>query len=368
MMTEPSLPTKRTNIAIIGSNFIVDTFLTAARGVEKFNFYAIYSRNKTTGNNKAKQFSHLNEEMGVKVFTDLAIMLADDNIDAIYIASPNSFHAKQAIQCLNAGKHVLGEKPSATNSKELSEILSAAIENNRCFMEALMSLHLPNFSLLKQHMPRIGTPRKYFGQYCQYSSRYNLALDLLAQKKPEHVPNTFLPEFGNGALIDIGIYPLYPVVALWGEPKSISAQGVMLETGVDGAGDLQLDYDDKVATISFSKICNGENFVEFQGELGRLRVEFVSLMRKVELFLNDGSYELLCSNDEKNNDKYYQPMSYEISHFIELVQNHQKLAKSVKSVNIEVLQSKVTSWQLSQQVIAIIDQARGKIGVVYPND
>mgnify|MGYP000235113424 CR=1 FL=1 len=367
-MTKIFLPTKNTNIAIIGSNFIVDTFLKAASEVEKFNFYAIYSREQATGDNKAKQYSHVNNGIGVKVFTDLAVMLADENIDAVYIASPNSFHAKQAIQCLNAGKHVLGEKPSAANSRELKEILSAAIENNRCFMEALMSLHLPNFSLVKQHMSRIGTPRKYLGQYCQYSSRYNLALNLLAQKKPEQVPNTFLPEFANGALIDIGIYPLYPVVALWGEPKSISAQGVMLETGVDGAGDVQLHYGDKVATISFSKICNGENFVEFQGELGRLRIEFASLMRKIELFLNDGSYELLCSNDEKNKDNSFQPMSYEISHFIELVQTHQKLDQAVKTVNNEALQSKITSWQLSRQVIAIIDQARKQIGVIYPND
>jgi predicted dehydrogenase len=361
------LPTQKTNIAIIGSNFIVDTFLTAASAVENFNFYAIYSREQSRGNDKAQQFNHMNDGIGIKVFTDLAIMLADDNIDAVYIASPNSLHAKQAIQCLNAGKHVLGEKPSAANSKELNDILLAAKDNNRCFMEAMLSLHLPNFSLIKQHMSRIGTPRKYFGQYCQYSSRYSLTLDLLAQEKPEQIPNTFLPEFANGALVDIGIYPLDPVVALWGEPLSISAQGVMLATGVDGAGDLQLDYGDKVATISFSKICNGENFVEFQGELGRLRVEFVSLMRKVELFLNDGSYELLSSNNIKNND-HFQPMSYEISHFIDLVQNHQKYDPSIKTVNIESLQSRVTSWQLSRKVIAIIDQARKQIGVIYSND
>jgi len=360
------------NVAIIGSNFIVDTFLTAAEQVDAFNFYAIYSRQQATGEAKAQQYNHINDDKKVKVFTDLATMLSDDNIDAVYIASPNSFHAKQAIQCLKAGKHVLGEKPSAANSKELAKIFAAAKENNRCFMEALMSLHIPNFSLVKKHLFRIGTPRKYFGQYCQYSSRYRLALDSFAQKKLDNIPNTFLPEFANGALIDIGIYPLYPVVALWGEPKAIFAQGVMLETGVDGAGDLQLDYGDKVASISFSKICNGENYVEFQGELGRLRIEFVALMSKVELFLNDGTYELLSPSDEKKADgsevKNYQPMSYEIAHFIALVQNHKKLNQATKTINAEVLQSTVTTWELSRQVISIIDQAREKIGVVYPND
>nr|WP_252727567.1 Gfo/Idh/MocA family oxidoreductase [Colwellia sp. C2M11] len=376
-MKKTSLPNRKINMAIIGSNFIVDTFLTAATEVEDFNFYAIYSRQQATGEAKALQYDYINDGKKVKVFTDLAVMLDDDNIDAVYIASPNSFHAKQAIQCLNAGKHVLGEKPSASNSKELSEILSAAIENNCCFMEALMSLHLPNFSLVKQHIYRIGKPRKYFGQYCQYSSRYSLALDSLAKNKltpdkPSQIPNTFLPEFANGALIDIGIYPLYPVVALWGEPDTISAQGVKLETGVDGAGDLQLNYGDKIANISYSKISNGENFVEFQGELGRLRIEFVALMSKVELFLNNGSYELLSMNKGTNSDKgvieNHQPMSYEISHFIELVQAHKHLNKPVKTVNIDALQSPVTTWELSRQVISIIDQARKKIGVIYPND
>ena len=360
------------NIAIIGSNFIVDTFLTAAEKIEPFNFYAIYSRKESSGRVKAAKYSHTNIDRAVKVFSDLSTMLEDDNIDAVYIASPNSFHANQAIQCLNAGKHVLGEKPSASNSKALRKILAAAKANNRCYMEAMMSLHLPNFSLLTHQLSRIGKPRKYIGQYCQYSSRYPLTLDSLAQNKPLDMPNTFLPEFANGALIDIGIYPLYPVVALWGVPKSISAQAIMLETGVDGAGDLQLNYGDKIANISFSKICNGENFSEFQGELGRLRIEFVSLMSKVELFLNDGSYELLSfpeeQNEKQSENKNYQPMSYEISHFIQLIQTHTKLKQQSESINISALQSDITSWQLSQKVLSIIDQAREQIGLVYSSD
>ena len=354
------LVNKKINIAIIGSNFIVDTFLAAAAKVAQFNFYAIYSRKEVTGKAKAEKYRDMNSNASVKVFTDLEIMLADEHIDAVYIASPNSFHAAQAIQCLQAGKHVLGEKPSAANSKDLTEILSAATDNNRCFMEAMMSLHLPNFSIVKQHLPRIGTPRKYLGQYCQYSSRYPITLDALTHKQYNQVPNTFLSEFANGALIDIGIYPLYPVVALWGEPKAITAQGVMLETGVDGAGDLQLDYGDKVASISFSKISNGENFVEFQGELGRLRIEFVSLMRKVELFLNDGSYELLSACDDKLQDSNFQPMSYEIAHFIELIQAHKKLDQQSSEVIAKHLQSTLTTWELSRQVLSIIDQARKK--------
>jgi scyllo-inositol 2-dehydrogenase (NADP+) len=333
------------NFAVIGSNFIVDSFLNAAIKLTDFNFYAIYSRQYETGKAKAKPYS--DHENDVKVFTDLAEMLKDDNIDAVYIASPNSLHAPQAIQCLNAGKHVLGEKPSAANCKELDKIIAAAQQNKRCYMEALMSLHLPNYKVVKNNIDRIGTPRKYVGQYCQYSSRYSLMLSQQGE-----IPNTFLPEFANGALMDLGIYPLYPLIDCWGKPDSISAQGILLPTGVDGAGDLQLQYGknaDKLAHISFSKISNGENFAEFQGELGRLRIEFVSLMVKVELFLNDGRYEDLSVAQDSD------PMIYEIEHFITLINNDQQ-------------QSDITDWALSKRVLTIIDQARLQIGVSYPID
>jgi predicted dehydrogenase len=359
------------NIAIIGSNFIVDTFLKAAVQVPSFNFYAIYSRQRATGEEKVNQFLADNvaienqhrttPQPDIKVFTDLTLMLADKDIDAVYIASPNSFHTPQAIACLSAGKHVLGEKPSAVNCAELDKILTVAKNNNCCYMEALMSLHVPNFAVLKQHLPRIGTPRKYFGQYCQYSSRYSAVLASLAKQKEtgisQNIPNTFLTEFANGALMDIGIYPLYPVIALWGKPLSISAQAVLLETGVDGAGDMQLSYGDKLANISYSKICNGENYMEFQGELGRLRVEFISLMTKVELFLNDGGYEDLSNNDDNSS---FLPMSYEIAHFIELVMANKNDNKTIESPT--------THWKLSKQVLGVIDEARKQIGVNYPTD
>jgi len=80
-MKKTSLPNRKINMAIIGSNFIVDTFLTAAVEVEEFNFYAIYSRQQATGEAKALQYDYINDGKKVKVFTDLAVMLDDDNID-----------------------------------------------------------------------------------------------------------------------------------------------------------------------------------------------------------------------------------------------------------------------------------------------
>lgn len=99
-------------------------------------------------------------------------------------------------------------------------------------MEAMKSLTMPAYVLLKELLPEIGQVRKYIGNYCQYSSRYD-------RHKAGEFVNTFQKEFSNGSLLDIGIYPLYIAVDLFGKPEKISAQATILpEGGVDGSGSI----------------------------------------------------------------------------------------------------------------------------------
>lgn len=191
-------------------------------------------------------------------------------------------------------------------------------------------------------MVKIGTPRKYIGQYSQYSSRYD-------KYKNGERPNTFLPEFANGALVDLGIYPLYLLIALWGAPKSVSASGVLLDTGVDGAGDVLLNYADKQAVISYSKISQGDNITEIQGELGRIRIEAVSQLKKVEFIANNGDVEIISQPF----DEHF--MKYEVEHFMSLVKQN-------------ILESPVNTHILASNVMSVLDEARKQLGVVYPND
>lgn len=325
--------------AMIGTNFISANFLQAAALIEDFELVAIYSRQKKT----AKDFIVANQiPLDTVIYTDMAELQKDPSIDAVYIASPNSFHASQAIALLNAGKHVLGEKPSASNKAELLDIIASAKANNRCYMEALLTTHMPNYAQLKKHLPRIGTPRKYIGQYCQYSSRYEMF-------KQGERPNAFLPKFSNGALVDIGIYPLYPIVDLWGEPNIVRAQSIMLETGVDGATDLLLDWEDKQASISCSKISDGHNYTEIQGELGRIEIYFISTVSKIHIYLNTGETEEL-SIPQKD-----EVMFYELTHFMSIIREGR-------------IESDINTWTLSNQVMTIIDEARKQAGIIYPSD
>lgn len=119
-------------------------------------------------------------------------MAQSDEIDAVYIASPNSFHAKQAIICMNQGKHVLCEKSIASKSTELREMVETAKRNNVVLMEALKTTLLPNFQAIQSNLHKIGEIRRYFASYCQYSSRYDAY-------KEGTILNAFNPVFSSGS-------------------------------------------------------------------------------------------------------------------------------------------------------------------------
>jgi|TARA_B100001063_G_scaffold220545_1_gene225481 predicted dehydrogenase len=327
------------NFVIVGTNFISDTLLDAANTLADFNLYGVCSRALSSG--EAFLAKHPKSSQ-TKIFTHIEQVCQDEQVDAVYIAAPNSLHKQYAVMCLNAGKHVLGEKPSAANSQELNNIIAAAKLNQCLYMEAMMTTHLPNFTLLKNALSKIGTPRKFIGQYSQYSSRYD-------KYKNGERPNTFLPEFANGALVDLGIYPLYLLIALWGAPQNVNASGVLLDTGVDGAGDVLLNYSDKQAVISYSKISQGDNITEIQGELGRIRIEAVSQLKKVEFIANNGESEILSEEF----DEHF--MKFEVAHFMQLVAKNQ-------------WESNVNTFGLSLDVMNVLDEARKQLGVIYPND
>ena len=111
------------NFGIIGTNFISDWFVNAGRHCEGFCVQAVYSRTMEKGRTFA-------DKHGIPdCYDSLEALASADNVDAVYIASPTACHAAQSIQMLNAGKHVLCEKPVASNEKELQAMLAAAKEH-----------------------------------------------------------------------------------------------------------------------------------------------------------------------------------------------------------------------------------------------
>jgi len=324
--------------ATIGTGFITDSFIRGAAKSGEMKLAAVYSRTEEKGRDLARQHGE-----DILIFTDLQEMAASTLIDAVYIASPNSMHAPQAKLFLQHGKHVLVEKAAASNAMELTEVLNLAEEKGLVFMEAMKSLTMPAYLVLKENLERIGRIRKYVGIYCQYSSRYD------RHKSGEPV-NTFQRKFSNGALMDIGIYCLYPLVDLFGEPKKIQAQATILEEGgVDGSGSMLLQYSGMEAALLYSKISDSHLPSEIQGEKGSILIDRIGSPREITLILRDGSKEVLTPDTDKED------MVYEAQEFAKTIRekrsfsliNHRHLAKSVHK---------------------IMDEARRQVGLSFPSD
>ncbi|MGG1481679.1 Gfo/Idh/MocA family oxidoreductase [Bacillus smithii] len=322
--------------AIIGTNWITEEFIKAAKEVPDFSLKAVYSRTEE----KAKEFA---AKVGAELtFTNLEEMAKSDEIDAVYIASPNSFHAEQAILLMNHGKHVICEKPMASNTKEVQAMIEAAQQNNVVLMEAMKTTLLPNFQAIRKHIHKIGKIRRYFASYCQYSSRYDAY-------KQGTVLNAFNPKFSNGSLMDLGVYCLYPMVVLFGKPLNVKANSVKLETGVDGEGSVILDYGEMDAVVQYSKISNSYIPAEIQGEEGSIIIDAIHTPQKVEIRYRDGRIEDITETQD------HHPMYYEAKEFIELIQNGKQ-------------QSEINSLQHSLTTIEIIEKARKQTGIVFPAD
>ena len=93
--------------------------------------------------------------------------------------------------------------------------------------------------------------------------------------------NAFKPELSNGAMMDIGIYTVYPMVVLFGRPKKIDASGIVLSSGADGQGAVNFLYEGMNATVLYSKIANSALPTEIQGEEGNLTLDRINIIRKV---------------------------------------------------------------------------------------
>ncbi|MWV47017.1 oxidoreductase [Paenibacillus sp. HJL G12] len=320
----------------IGTNWITERFLHAAEENDDFVLTAVYSRAEEKGREFAAQFG------GPKVFTDLAAMVSSDEIDAVYIASPNSFHAEQAILCMNHGKHVLCEKPLASNSEEVRLMIAAAEANNVVLMEAMKSTLMPNFRIMKENLYKIGQVRRYFAGYCQYSSRYDAF-------KQGTVLNAFNPEYSNGALMDLGIYCIYPMVSLFGKPETVKAVGVMLSSGVDGEGSLVMRYPDMDAVVMYSKISDSFLPAEIQGENGTMVIDRINQPYDVKIQYRDGSVENLTQQ------QIHESMYYELEEFIRMIGRGKRC-------------SKINTHETSLAVAEVMEDARRQIGLKYASD
>jgi predicted dehydrogenase len=326
----------RLRFCVVGTNFITDWLIAGGLQDERFELSAVCSRTQETADAFAAKH-------GIPhTFTSLEEAVASPFVDAVYVASPNALHAPQSILCMEHGKHVLCEKAFASNAREAREMIAAARKNKVALMEAMKPTLTPNFLAARSALDRIGAVRRYFSCYCQYSSRYD-------KFREGVVLNAFQPELSNGALPDIGVYTIYPMVVLFGRPQTIKAAGFTLSSGVDGEGSVVFSYPTMDAAVLYSKIANSSLPTEIQGEDGNIVFDRINIISDVNLHYRAGRKKLLSYPAEYN--EYY----YEVKEFIDIVQSGRQ-------------ESTVNSWENSLVTMEIMDEIRRQMGVVYPAD
>ncbi|MDO4168928.1 MAG: Gfo/Idh/MocA family oxidoreductase [Lachnospiraceae bacterium] len=322
--------------AVIGTNFITDNFMDAGSQCKGFHVQAVYSRTMERAKEYAAKYDIED------CYDSLDDLAAADNIDAVYVASPNALHAKQSIKMLNAGKHVLCEKTIASNKMELEQMLEAAEQNHVIVLEAMRPVFDPGFQAIQENLPKLGKVRRATFQYCQYSRRYD-------NYKNGIIENAFKPELSNGAIMDIGVYCVHPMVKLFGMPDHILASGYKLSTGAEAMGTIIARYGDEMqAELIYSKITDSILPSQIQGEEGSMIIEEIPDTVKIKIRTRKDKEWEEINIDKKSNNMYY-----EIEEFIRLVENEE----SAKEHN------QYSLWEL-----AVMDEARKQMGIVFPAD
>ncbi len=332
-------------IGIIGTNFISDEFVDAAKRIGGYTLHSVYSRKNETGQAFA-------DRHGISsVYTDMEAFLADPVLDAVYIASPNSIHCSHALAAMNHGKHALVEKPIASNLAELTRMEAAARENGVILMEAMRPAYLPGYDWIRANMGRLGAIRSAEFHFCQYSRRYD-------RFKAGEVLNAFNPGLSNAAVMDIGVYVLHTFLMLFGRPEQIHASSVRLSNGMEGSGMALLTYPDMTAALSWSKISDNSQPSLILGEDGMMTLDRLSRLEQVTLSLRNGETEEFVDNSTDNN------MIYELEKFKQLVntkQSTQPAAESDAPSDEDIL-------AITRLCVELMDEIRHQTGIVFPAD
>ncbi|WP_122645244.1 Gfo/Idh/MocA family protein [Enterococcus mediterraneensis] len=234
------------HLGIIGTGWITHQFVEAAHETKKYRLVAVYSRRLETAQEFGERYGDVEYAIDLDTFFGLAHM------DTVYIASPNSLHYEQAKQAILAGKNVIVEKPAFSTPTEMDEIIELANEKRVFFFEAARNIHEESYRKIADFLP---VKDRIIGAnftYMKYSSRYDA---VLAGKEP----NIFSPHFSGGALMDLGIYPLYAALGWFGMPESMHYFARKIATEVDGIGTIVLRYDGFDVTIQQGK--NADSFL-----------------------------------------------------------------------------------------------------------
>lgn len=297
--------------------------------VESTELYAVASRDREKSENFAAEY-HAKKAYGS--YIDLA---KDPDIDAIYIATPHSFHKEHSILCLQHKKAVLCEKPFAMNEEEVEEMIAAAKENDVLLMEALWTCFLPHYQYVLKMLKA-----KTFGEIVKIEADFGFF------RAFDESSRLFDKKVGGGSLLDIGIYPIFTALSTLGEPDRIEAEAAFFENGTDASCSMVLHYKHAKAFLKSTLLEDTPTEAVFHCERGTIKIN--------PRFFAPSTVTLISEGKEKNIDFGSTTIGYnfETAHFNQLLRDQKK-------------ESDIMTFDFSKKLIKTLDRVRNIIGLQY---
>jgi predicted dehydrogenase len=321
---------KTTRWGIISTGNIAGKLAAATRYVPEAELLAVGSRTQAS----AEAFADTHDIP--RRYGSYEDLVADPDLDVIYVATPHTFHHENTLLALEAGKHVLCEKPLAVNAGQAAEMIQAARGKGLFLMEAMWTRFLPVWADIKARLDsgEFGVLKALQADFC-----IELPYD------PEH--RLFNPDLAGGALLDLGIYPVSLASWLLGPPETMSSWAELAPTGVDIRAAMTFTYDGG----RFAQMSTASD-VWSMGEATLVTEK--KLVRAHRLFLDARSYEVTdFDRTETVRHDYENGFEFQVRHTCERVAGGDT-------------ESPVMSLDESLEIMRTMDALRAEWGVRYP--
>ena len=319
------------NWGILGPGGIAKAFAEDLKRLDGHSIAAVGSRTLSNAQSFANTF-------GGTAYGSYEELVADPQVDAIYVATPHPAHKENVILALNAGKPVLCEKPFAVNATEAQQMVDAANKNGVALMEAMWARFLPHYAQVREII-QSGVLGKIHTIHADHGQR-------LAD---QNIPRLVEPALAGGALLDLGIYPVSFAHMILGNPSKITSSAVLTDKGVDAQTSMIFDYASGAqAVLNTTMIEQTPCRAVVAGLHGWLEID--------RTFYNPASMRVVL-NDGATTEY---PSSY-IGHGLrEQAEVFMQLVKSGQQ------QSQILNWQDTVDIMKTLDQVRSQIGLKYP--
>lgn len=266
-------------------------------------------------------------------------LVADPDVDVVYVATPHAFHRDQAILALRAGKPVLVEKSFTRSVPEALDVFRVAAERGLFAMEAMWTRFLPSTAAVHRLIASGA-----IGPVVSVSADHGQRLDA------DPAGRLMNPALAGGALLDLGVYPIAYAHDILGAPSAVEARGTLTQTGVDGQESVVLSYPGRAqATLCATLWAKTPTVAYIAGPDGWIEVPsgFYSGGSPI-LHPADGTLQ----PTDTVSDKGY---AYEA-------------AEVARCLRAGAQQSAREPWQATLEVLAILDEVRRQVGVRYPGE